>query len=83
MTILAALQLLVAWGESGTLEFGRSTAELKCCGERLCAFLNGEDSKMPIGVLPVSWLVGKTSRTSRFAKSRRCSGASSQPRAQR
>lgn len=42
MTTLAALRLLIAQGECETLEFTRAAAELRCAGEALCAFLNGE-----------------------------------------
>ena len=38
----AHLTQLIANGESETLEFKRSTAELRRAGETLCAFLNGE-----------------------------------------
>lgn len=59
MTTLAALQSLVAQGESETLELKRSTAELKRAGETLCAFLNGEGGKVLIGVGPDGRLVGQ------------------------
>jgi len=59
MTTLAALQRLVAQGESETLELGRSTAELRRAGETLCAFLNGGGGKVLIGVGPDGRLVGK------------------------
>jgi hypothetical protein len=52
VTTLAALQSLIAQGESETLEVKRSTAELKRAGETLCAFLNGEGGKVLIGVAP-------------------------------
>lgn len=42
MTTLAALQSLIASGESETIELKRSTAELKRTGETLSSFLNGE-----------------------------------------
>jgi ATP-dependent DNA helicase RecG len=56
---LAILQSLVAQGESETLEFKRSTAELKRTGESLCAFLNGDGGKVLIGVGPDGKLVGQ------------------------
>ncbi len=56
---LAALQTLIAQGESETLELKRSTAELKRAGETLCAFLNGEGGKVLIGVAPDGKLVGQ------------------------
>lgn len=59
MTTLAALQSLVAQGESETLELKRSTAELKRAGETLCAFLNGKGGKVLIGVGPDGRLVGQ------------------------
>lgn len=45
MTDLTALQALIAPGESETLEFKRSTAELQRAGQTLCAFLNGDGGK--------------------------------------
>ncbi|MBK8482382.1 MAG: putative DNA binding domain-containing protein [Proteobacteria bacterium] len=59
MTTRAALQTLIAQGESETLELNRSTAELKRAGETLCAFLNGEGGKVLIGVAPDGKLVGQ------------------------
>ncbi len=59
MTVLAALQTLVAQGESETLEFKRSTAELRRAGETLCAFLNGEGGQVLIGVGPDGKIVGQ------------------------
>jgi ATP-dependent DNA helicase RecG len=55
----AALQSLVASGESATLEFKRSTAELKRVGETICAFLNGDGGKVLVGVTPDGKLVGQ------------------------
>lgn len=59
MTTLATLHILIAQGESETLELQRSTAELKRAGETLCAFLNGEGGKVLIGVAPDGRLVGQ------------------------
>ncbi|MCK6537536.1 MAG: putative DNA binding domain-containing protein [Polyangiaceae bacterium] len=59
MTTLSALQSLIAQGESSTLEFKRSTAELRRAGETLCAFLNGDGGKLLIGVGPDGSLVGQ------------------------
>jgi predicted HTH transcriptional regulator len=42
MTTVATLRSLIAHGESETLEFKRSTAELRRAGETPCAFSNGE-----------------------------------------
>ena len=58
-TTLAALQSLVAQGESTTLDLKRSTAELRRAGETLCAFLNGEGGKVLIGVGPDGRIVGQ------------------------
>jgi len=41
VTTLAALQSLIAQGESETLELKRPSVELRRAGEALCAFLNG------------------------------------------
>jgi ATP-dependent DNA helicase RecG len=59
VTTLAALQSLIARGESETLEFKRSTAELRRAGETLCAFLNGEGGRVLIGVAPGGKIVGQ------------------------
>lgn len=56
---LAELEQLVATGESETLEFKRSTAELRRAGEALCAFLNGEGGQVVIGVAPEGKVVGQ------------------------
>ena len=56
---LATLQSLIAQGESETLEFKRSTAELKRAGETLCAFLNGDGGKVLVGVGPDGKTVGQ------------------------
>jgi len=39
---LERLKKLVAAGESETVEFKKSTAQLPRAGETLCAFLNGD-----------------------------------------
>lgn len=59
MTVAFELSQLIAQGESETLEFKRSTAEMKRAGETLCAFLNGEGGKVLIGVAPDGKLVGQ------------------------
>lgn len=59
MTTLAALQSLIALGESEALEFKRSTAELRRAGETLCAFLNGEGGHVLIRVAPDGKVVGQ------------------------
>ncbi|HWO23812.1 MAG TPA: ATP-binding protein [Kofleriaceae bacterium] len=59
MITFAALQSLIAPGESETLEFKRSTAELRRAGETLCAFLNGEGGHVLIGVAPDGKIVGQ------------------------
>jgi ATP-dependent DNA helicase RecG len=56
---LAELEQLVATGESETLEFKRSTAELRRAGEALCAFLNGEGGQVVIGVAPEGKVIGQ------------------------
>ena len=55
----AALEQLIAHGESETLELKRSTAELRRAGESLCAFLNGEGGQVVIGVAPEGRIVGQ------------------------
>jgi ATP-dependent DNA helicase RecG len=59
MSALATLQALIAEGESETLEFKRSTAELRRAGETLCAFLNTDGGRVLIGVAPDGRLVGQ------------------------
>jgi hypothetical protein len=59
MTPLAALHSLIAQGESETLEFKRSTAELRRAGETLCAFLNGDGGQVLVGVGRKGPLVGQ------------------------
>ena len=53
---------LASWlapGESATLEFKRSTAELRRAGETLCGFLNGDGGRVLIGVAPDGKPVGQ------------------------
>ena len=59
MTQSQALLLLIAAGESETLEFKKSTAELTAVGEALCAFLNTQGGTVLIGVTPQGRLVGQ------------------------
>jgi len=59
VTTLAALQSLIAEGESETLELKRSTAALKRAGETLRAFLSGEGGTVILGVTPEGKLVGQ------------------------
>lgn len=56
---LSEVGSLVAAGESETLEFKRSTAELRRAGEVLCAFLNGEGGQVVIGVAPDGKIIGQ------------------------
>ncbi len=53
------LAQLTAQGESETLEFKRSTAELRRAGETLCAFLNGEGGQVLFGVAPDGKIIGQ------------------------
>lgn len=50
---------LAAAGESESVEFKKSTAELGRAGETLCAFLNGRGGKVLIGVHPNGKVVGQ------------------------
>jgi len=63
VTTPSALQTLIAQGESETLEFKRSTAELKRAGETLCAFLNSEGGKVRLASAPTAGWWDRTSRT--------------------
>jgi len=58
VTTVAALQSLIAQGESATLELKGSTAERKSAGETLCAFFNSAGGKVLIGA-PDGRLVGQ------------------------
>ncbi len=59
MTTLTALRSSIAHGESETLEFKRSTAELQRAGRTLCGFLNGDGGQVLLGVGPKGQLVGQ------------------------
>lgn len=59
MTTLSTLRSLISQGESETLEFKRSTAQLKRAGETLCGFLNGDGGRVLIGVGPDGKIVGQ------------------------
>lgn len=50
---------LFATGESDTVEFKKSTAELTKTGETLCAFLNAAGGQVLIGVTPSRGVVGQ------------------------
>ena len=62
---LAALQALVAAGESLTLELKKSTAEKERACRSLCALANGQGGFVVFGVTPAGKLVGQkvTDRT--------------------
>ena len=55
----ASLKTLVSAGESATLEFKRSTGELRQAFQTLCAFANGSGGKVVIGVRPDGHIVGQ------------------------
>lgn len=55
----AELERIVASGESETVEFKKSTAQLPRCGETLCAFLNGQGGRVFIGSTPDGRIVGQ------------------------
>jgi len=59
MTTLEELQLLIAQGDAETLEFKRSTAELRRAGETLCGFLNTDGGQVLIGVAPNGCVVSQ------------------------
>ena len=62
---LAALQTLIAEGESQTLELKKSTAEKDRACRSLCAFANGQGGQLVFGVTPAGKVVGQkvTDRT--------------------
>jgi len=53
------LEKLVSGGESSTMEFKKSTAQLRRAAETLCAMLNGNGGKVLIGVTPSGRIVGQ------------------------
>ena len=55
----AELEKLVAVGESETVEFKKSTAQLTRAGESLCAFLNGMGGRVCLGVTPEGKISGQ------------------------
>lgn len=53
------LKSLIAKGESETLEFKTSTAQLKSACETLCAYLNGKGGRVLIGVRNNGEIIGQ------------------------
>lgn len=53
------LATLVAQGESTTLEFKRSTGELREALQTACAFANGDGGRVLVGVRPDGEVVGQ------------------------
>ncbi|HOY57587.1 MAG TPA: hypothetical protein PK640_05535 [Verrucomicrobiota bacterium] len=53
----AESERIVATGESETVEFKKSAAQLLRCGEALCAFLKGQGGRVLIGITNIceSW----------------------------
>ena len=58
-TTARELKKLIARGEGPTLEFKRSTAELREAMQTACAFLNGVGGLVCIGVRPDATLAGQ------------------------
>lgn len=58
-TARQALETRIASGESATLEFKKSTAQLRPAAHTLCAFLNGRGGTVVIGVTDDGKLVGQ------------------------
>jgi len=56
---LAEIQKLIAAGESETVEFKQSTAQLTRVGETLCGFLNASGGEVIIGIAPTGKIVGQ------------------------
>lgn len=54
------LKELVSGGESETVEFKKSTAQLRRAAETLCGMLNGNGGRVLIGVTPENRIVGQT-----------------------
>ncbi len=57
--MIPSLTQLIAKGESASLEFKRSTGELREALQTLCAFANGKGGRVMIGVKPSGEVVGQ------------------------
>lgn len=53
------LEKIISEGESVSLEFKKSTAQLRPAGETLCAFLNGKGGQILIGIAPSGEIKGQ------------------------
>src|SRR5579872_555152 len=56
---LQKIKILASRGESETLEFKKSTAQLFAAFETICAFLNGEGGVVLIGVTDDGKIIGQ------------------------
>jgi len=56
---LTDIKRLVSRGESGTLEFKKSTGQLERAAETLCAFLNANGGIVLVGVTSEGEIVGQ------------------------
>lgn len=54
------LQSIADAGESDTVEFKKSTAQLTRAGETLCAFLNTDGGRVFVGITPEGRILGQT-----------------------
>lgn len=54
------LKLLVSGGESETVEFKKSTGQLRRAAETICGMLNGSGGRVLIGVTPEGRILGQT-----------------------
>lgn len=59
MLTLADVTKIIAKGESRTVEFKRSTGELREAMQTLCAFANGDGGRVLVGVRPEGKIVGQ------------------------
>jgi len=57
---LKALKLLVSGGESETVEFKKTTGQLRRAAETICGMLNGTGGRVLIGVTPEGRILGQT-----------------------
>lgn len=57
---LKELKLLVSGGESETVEFKKSTGQLRRAAETICGMLNGTGGRVLIGVTPEGRIIGQT-----------------------
>jgi ATP-dependent DNA helicase RecG len=56
---LEQLKHLIGKGESGNIEFKKSTGQLRAAFETICAFLNGQGGTVLLGVDDTGKIIGQ------------------------